>query len=66
MVFPVNGRTSVHVSLTLADSGAALGPVRGLLTPLVEQAVVRSVEILNLHLVVVNTHGRQSAGHLFL
>ena len=54
------------VSLTLADRGAALGPCSGLLASLVEQRVAGGVEIFDLHLVVVHTHGGQSAGHLFL
>lgn len=45
------------VSLTLADGGPALGPRSSFLASLVEQGVAGSVQIFDLHLVVVHTHG---------
>lgn len=48
----------LSISLTLADRGPALGPCSSFLASFVEQRVARGVKILDLHLVVVHTHGR--------
>lgn len=48
----------ILASLTLAYRGPTLAPRSGLLAPLVEQRVAGGVEIFDLYLVIVHTHGR--------
>lgn len=54
------------VSLILTARGAALRPSSGSLAPLVEQRIAGGVEVFDFHLIVIHTHGGQSAGHLLL
>lgn len=64
---PVSSTSSVRrASLTLTHRRSAFGAGCSLLAPLVEQRVAGGVQVFDLHLVVVHTHGRQGAGHLLL
>lgn len=54
------------LSLAVADAASQFSPGSGLLASLVEQWVAGGVQVFDLHLVVIHTHGGQSTGHLLL
>lgn len=63
--FPVT--ITHHPSICfIADASWAGPPGHGPLTSLVKQRVVGHVQVFDLHLVIVDTHGGQGAGHFLL